>query len=755
MQATKSMPITTLGFLDECHNIVLKHLSSHVKNMFENSDTAFLEFAEKSQSSASQLRFFEAMNVIQKNRKNVETVFYRELGRSFADFGCDAGQDGSIGKLDSDLMELVSKEDTDIQVAIQNMSASAALGSAQELVALRQRLAVLNNGKQLEDEDVPGGPACLANAFHTAAKDLVLEHQTLLIVYMLFNKFVLSKTTPLYDEYNKHLLKAGLLPNLKYQVRINPESARVNSPQTATGKTAAANNESSNQSLGDELFGNIMELLSRRDSQGADNNNGAQGQPPAYINNPLPQAELVSALHQLQQDNRTKTPPVVVSPVTASNVKENQQLVANLVANLSTERDRLFDGIDRRRLPTADTQIIDLVGMMFEYMLKDDDIPNVAKAELSRLHTPYLKVAIIDKGLFTNTRHPAHELLNTLARASARWVFESNLERGIFPSVHNVVERVLSEFESNLDIFSELLTLFSANVHDMEIKSAAIEKRSRQAAEGKEKLALARKHAAAAITSCMDGHSVPAPVKKLLNDIWQEKLMFIYLRESDAADSDSWHLAVQTIDAIIWSVEPCASIEAQTELRERLPEVQKQIELAVETLNAYGSNNDESQLALVRDVQQAILSVPIEETQLEEPAIAMPQLEAQETTPSSVQGVSQLADSTETVVAALSAGEQAALTELQQVAFGTWFSIQEEDELLPERVKLSWFSQMSGNYMFVNSMGMRTKIRKQSELATLMAAGKASIIKDEQRPLVQRALQAIRRMLGSNHNATA
>ena len=75
--------------------------------------------------------------------------------------------------------------------------------------------------------------------------------------------------------------------------------------------------------------------------------------------------------------------------------------------------------------------------------------------------------------------------------------------------------------------------------------------------------------------------------------------------------------------------------------------------------------------------------------------------------------------------------------------------------MLPERVKLSWFSQMSGNYMFVNSMGMRTGIRKQSELAILMAAGKASIIHDEQRPLVQRALEAIRRMLGGDRNTTA
>ena len=220
------MPAASLGFLDECHEIVVKHLRPHIKKMFESSDLAFIEFAEKSQSSASQLRFFEAMTVIQKNRDNVEAIFYRDLGRSFADFGYGSDQSEQADYIDEDSLTLVSKEESDIKVAIQNMVASASLGSSQELIALRQRLAVLNNGQQLEERNIPGGPSCLANAFNEAASSLVLEHQTRLVVYMLFNKFVLSKTTPLYDEYNKHLLKAGLLPNLKYKVRIDPARAQ-------------------------------------------------------------------------------------------------------------------------------------------------------------------------------------------------------------------------------------------------------------------------------------------------------------------------------------------------------------------------------------------------------------------------------------------------------------------------------------------------------------------------------------------------
>ena len=754
MQVTNSMPVSTLGFLDECHDIVLKHLRPQIKKMFESSDLAFLEFAEKAQSNASQLRFFEAMTVIQKNRNNVEEIIYRELARSFADFGCADYQAKPTNLTEEDTLTLISKEDSDIQVAIQNMAAGAAVGSAPELFALRQRLAVLNNGKPVEEKDIPGGPTCLANAFHQGVSGLILEHQTLLIVYLLFNKFVLSNTTTLYDDYNKHLLKAGLLPNLKYQVRIDPARAQAKAqPGAATEPTTQTDHRhdsTSNQTLGDELFGNIMQLLSRRNGLEQTNTTGQQ---PA-ISNPIPQTELVSALQQLQQSEYTENPIASGNTGPVTGVIENNQLVANLVANLSADRDRLFEGIDRRRLPAADTQVIDLVGMMFEYMLNDDEIPSVAKAELSRLHTPYLKVAIIDKGVFTDTSHPAHELLNELASAAARWVVENNLERGIFPSIHNVVERLIADFENNIDIFGHLLELFRANVRDMENKSTVIEKRTLQAAEGKEKLGLARKHAAATIGKCMDGHTVPAPVKKLLHDVWQEKLMFIYLREPETGKSDSWKLAVQTIETIIWSVEPRTSVTAQTELRERLPEVQKQIEQTFATLKAYGNNDSESQLALIRDIQEAILREPVAASGTPEP-VSVPEPLDFRAPEADQEAASDAEDHTEPAEEQRSPETEAALSKLRKVAFGTWFSIQENKDVMPERVKLSWYSHMSGNYMFVDSMGMKVKVRKHVELATLMATGKARVIQTEQRPIVYRALEAIRRMLGSEARVPA
>lgn len=245
-----------------------------------------------------------------------------------------------------------------------------------------------------------------------------------------------------------------------------------------------------------------------------------------------------------------------------------------------------------------------LVGMMFEYLLKDEDLPNVAKAELCRLHTPYLKIAIIDKRFFSDNTHPAHELLNALANAATRWVFEDDLERGIFPSIRNTVQRVINDFVNNIELFSELLGTFNCSLNELVDKATAIEERTKQAAAGKEKLGMARNHAAEAIQRLASGKSIPSAIRKILGDVWLDKLMFIYLREPGAENSPGWRLAIRTIEDIIWSVEPRFTEDGQTELRVKLPEIRNRIMQAFSDLETYGTCDNKAQLDLITELQE-------------------------------------------------------------------------------------------------------------------------------------------------------
>jgi hypothetical protein len=735
--------------LEDCRDLVTKQLQPRLDKLFENSNTAFLEFAEKAQTGSSQIRFMEAMTVVQKDRSRIEEIFYREIGKSFSGFGTTT-RSGKAGMFfDHETLSLQSKEDADIEVAVRNMAGSATLGSTLTIGAILQRLAVLNHGRKLQEMDIPGGPSCLARAFHAAVRDMALDHEIRLIVYLLFNRFVLSNTRLLYEEYNKRLLHAGLLPHLKYEVQRNPASATVPGPRRNTA-SRTGHQARQNRSLSDELFDSVLDLIAQR-NQHTDGRPGTNAEP----QDPLPQHEVVDAIQQLQYTRQQDAIEAVRSVTGLSAVDQHSRLVSTLLQRITTEREQLFLGIDRRRLPSADTQVIDLVGMMIEYMLRDENLPSMAKAELSRLHTPYLKIAIVDKSLFTDNSHPAHKLLNELALAGTRWVFEDSPERGIFPCIRQIVQRIIEEFENNLEIFTELLQLLHSNLKELENKAVAIEERSRQAATGREKLEQARSCAANAIESMVSNHQVPAELRKLLGDVWLDKLMFIYLREAGSDSSPSWKLAIRAIETIIWSVQPRTDETTRNELADRLPEIRTQTRQAMEMLDAYGRSDHGTQLALIHHLQDMAIAAVQEQELCQDVTKDIAGISA-DTRPEPVTATRATVPEPdqhkehEAEAITLTPAEAAALAALEQVSFGTWFAIRTDRQQLPVHLKLSWYSGISGNYMFVNSMGVKVLMIRHHELASMLVSGAATIMTHEQQPFIQRTLHMIRQMLGGD-----
>ena len=66
----------------------------------------------------------------------------------------------------------------------------------------------------------------------------------------------------------------------------------------------------------------------------------------------------------------------------------------------------------------TDGLTLDIVTILFDYILDDPAIPDAMKALIGRLQIPMLKVALFDKALFSKKMHPARRLLDALAAAA-------------------------------------------------------------------------------------------------------------------------------------------------------------------------------------------------------------------------------------------------------------------------------------------------------------------------------------------------
>ncbi len=788
--------------IDACRGIAVQYLGMLFNGVIEGASEALLEFADKAENNAMQARFFEAIQGIGRGRQNIKRIFEGEIKIGFAQFtrghpvavvgGAErAPGHKTVTGFDTGGLQLLDKLAHEESAAIQTLAAKSGNRYLESLYALSQRLAVINGGNRLEDAALPAGPTHILNAFNASIRPLRLQPNIKLVLFVVFDRIVMTQLDAFYEDLNLCLIKAGVLPNLRPSVT---KSANTATPATkppagqeqqivshgghqgagaqaatavtagsyydssggqqgaATGQYADSGNraaaviDGNELSVGEQLFGSIRELLAACHRAGSATTSAAgAAAAPANVDAGPPvapytdNAMLVSVINQLQVEQ--VLPDATEDPAQMQPEHVDKSVLEAIRSKLQTQRQRIYEGVDRRRVPQLEIDVIDVVGMLFDYILNDEVLPNAVKALLSRLHTPYLKIAVLDKRMFSSDQHPARLLLNIMADAGGKWVSQDRLQVGIYPQMRYVVERVLNEFQDGMQLFEDLIEEFTASVEVMKEKAALIEKRAHEAAKGQEKLQLARDRAREELVARMAGKQIPGVARKFLSETWADHLMLILLRSHNEDTSQDFVEALRIADEIVWSVTPKHTQVEREQMSLRLPKLQHIIENELGSLGGYSRDEQEDLYSLLKDLQTNALHGTPEEADLDvadEPGVAtvetLPVVAEQEV---------------------VGAEEQAILDELRKLDFGTLIDFDIGSADGSRRLKLSWFSQVTSNYMFVDQAGVKAAVYNVHELARALREGHARVVMEHNKPFFEWALEAIRNVLkgsiGSRH----
>jgi hypothetical protein len=748
--------------LEGCRDMAVSHLRPLMESMFENADVALLEFAEKAESNMAQSVFFDAMSEARKKRDAMEQEFFRQIDQSFSLFPTrpEAPSAGEASADSSTGLSLVDRNTMETSVAMLNASGKLSTRVRDKVFGLKQRLAVVNGGASIEDMDVPAGPAWLAGAYRRAIEHLAMQNEVRVVFIALYEKYVLNRVDGFFDEFNERLVQAGILPHLHYEFRRQSPGTDAlqtdrHNPAAQIARTPSANGPHANDSsqsvpdLGDELFGRILTLMTNRSSpagtepseaqdpeaQVCEQGSGAPAAPPGPGG-----SAFLDELSRLQSITQAGTAHLS-SAEFIENLQVDETLVERLQSTLAKERARLFGRVDKHKSSTPDTNVIELVGMLFEYMLREEHLPNVVKALLSRLHTPLLKAAVMDRTFFTNTQHPARKLLNDMTAAGIRWVEENNIERGIFPKMKDIVDRVLLEFEEDSAIFELFVHDFHKATEELKQRARLVERRNAEAADGQDKLQSARDRARREINGLMAATQAGDAAREFLQRIWADRLTFVLLRNPAGDQCAEWEKAVSLAERVVDSVVFPRSEDARRKRHNGLRALQEELRKEVGTMQHADkekllSRLFESQTRALEEVQQ---------TAREEVSARPSTAPRRSETPAREED------------RPLTPAQRDTITKLNQVPFGTWFEFRCHRGAPAQRAKLSWRSTISEKFMFVDQMGIKAAVISMHELADFIIEGKVRMLKEEKKPFVDRALHAIHRMLdhGTRQKASA
>ena len=725
----------------------LNHAQKLASALFENVDDALFDLAEKAESNAVQTQYFDGMREVRKKRQLVERLFLDYVGQCFNEFSAGtssrSGDSTDANRGESGELSLVDDRELEESLAVTSMIAKAENRHARLLYSVNQRLSVISGGRKVEDGDNPVGPAAFARCFRKAMQELDADVRVKLIIYKLFERYVLSGIEPLYDAVNIELVRAGVLPQLRHRVARQPGTPAPAGPapdtaepraedDSATGVQALAEDDDQAM-LREQLYATVSQLLSqrRRDSGAPGTGTGGPGAPALGV------TELLSAISLLQQ----QAPPLPADRAAITN--DRALSLDELKSALHGQMAKL--GINAKgRVSGADEDTIDLVGMLFEYILEDRNLPTPMQALLARLQIPYLKVALLDKHLFAQHSHPARRLLDSLAEAAKGWSEDSDRDQRLFNEVKSIVDALLHNFDDDVDVFERLLARFQVFVEGNRQRANLAEQRTAEASRGREKLQAARRVAAREILSRTQQVQLPELIENILTRPWANYLVLTLLRQGE--QSAEWRSALRFIDELIWSTRPHESAEDRQRLRDMLPGLEKRLRHGLATVAFHESDVRRLMRALGQFYHRQMgedIPPEVVMSAIEEPAPLIPE---------SVEAIAVPAEAEAEPVAIEAVGDSPAVESVRALRVGNWVEFVAADGQR-DRAKLSWISPISGKYLFVNRRGLKVCDMTAQALADSIGAGQTIVL--EEVPLFDRALDAIVERLRKNQPTEA
>ena len=766
--STEYRPLPAL--IKNIQTISIEALESKLVDMLNTADDRLFDMAESSYNNAQ----FDAMRLLRVKREGLISRFKQELSNNFKQtlgkISDEPVDDDNVETLSFENIALVKDDDLEEDIATDAMVNKARTKNSDALEHIRIRIDTIISDKSIEQQNNPLEPVYICEAFRTATQALDLDIASLLIIYKLFDRSVIDQLDSVYLLVNQFFVERGILPELKigsYAIKKQP----------------AANSQRAQQQ---SEFGEIINDLPTDQSV-------ALPRPSNIINRQtssnavLDQSNVVSVIQQLLADRRvgrtTGSVSNASSPVNGDDfgpeVVETDQLIEAL-SKIQFKQHQFAAGSNMRmaslsdlrrsisvQLPESGGQgalgqfnedMIDIVAMLFEFILEDENLEAEVKSVIGRLQIPMLKVGLVDKNFFSQRKHPARRLLNELAHAGLAWDSQDPTAKPMLQKISEIAERVIEDFEQDISLFSELLEEFIDFKTQHQQRSKIFEKRTKEAEEGKAKTESARGEVNKTLKSICHLQHIPSIAKKLLKTVWSHALLLERLKDN----KEGWKRRVKIAKLLVWSVQPIDSADRLDKMKSKIPVLIKSLKQGVELI----SLSPIEATYLFEELEKCHRAVieAAKETIKEADLIRLPAIDVNVASPSLPEAFEE-ADPDSIVepkheeiiiedVGFTNAETGSTLSNInvepievdpeneqrvEQLRAGSWVELKIDGRF--QRSKLAARIATSGKYIFVNRNGMKMAEFLTPELCQYLQRGDMNILNDD--ALFDRALESV------------
>jgi Protein of unknown function (DUF1631) len=608
------------ALLSQCRALARAKFARIVADALDKIENDLFSLAEASTSRTEQQVLFEAMAHAKQYRIEIASAFERSFTEIFerrvsARHGISAP---SGERLNLEQLSLVDDTAVEERLVLSDLARKTKNRiDPDELLGIRARVGHLLAAGMLEDETNPLSPEAVFEALRLACAKVPGEFAVKRSLLSAFQPYVADGITRVYADVNQNLIKHHVLPRIKHQVmRVSDHPAQATSAALAasqalnlaklwgqqgaavTGVTQgiplhpllAGGVAGSSGGLGTGAVG-VAGIGGIGRFGGGIAGGSAPGstvsQPvPLGLNGPIdltallanalngPPANRAYVTRMLAEPARYAFEPALATPASPALMTSLSALQATVPPSpVGFDFMAALGGDVRAQSHPLDQLTIELVNMVFDYILDDASVPEAVKHQIARLLIVAVKAAILDRTFFARRQHPMRQLLDRIADAATDPDIATEEGSKFVVGLRGIVEYIIEKFADDLTIFSAALGTLEKLVEENrrscqeEIEPVAAELARNEEAE------IAHATALAEIKRRVT-RKTPEFVRDFLFQWWSKTLEDAYTTEHQG--DDSWTHRLGVVDALVWSVSPLSTAEIQ-QLASMLPTLMRSL----------------------------------------------------------------------------------------------------------------------------------------------------------------------------------
>jgi len=476
-----------------------------------------LKLSDCAENNKQQQLYFNGMRTYSAAISAIDDEMSKalEAGASTATISDDA--DKSLGLIESDTI--------DREIAAKSSVAAIRSRSADLVKALDIRMSPVM-GETLTAETNPLGAVRLVNLYANSLRSHNFELDVELALIKYFGQKIAKDLAEIYEQIDSYLIGQDIFPVLPRS--SEPTRDSVMGAVSDREKQPEANDADDAKSS-KELVEAIHTLINRINIQ----------------ETASPQVHMLMGGAQVPSLTEIANGESKVAGVDFTN-----QLMApsaNQTTSIEIVDSELLTRINEQ--PQEFAKSVQLVGLIFQYMLDEQALPSCVKALLSYLHTPYLQLSIEVPNMLHDPKHPARRLIDEMVEAGIRWVSEEgDSQYGMLELIHSTVSSVAEMSPCNEEQIGALCDDFVKQHQRVARKVAIAERRTQERANTKLSKHLAEKKVLADYKKIKPSKA-PAILIDLLKGAWLQHSVRLFQQ----GDMDAYNKAIRFAQLLVAS----------------------------------------------------------------------------------------------------------------------------------------------------------------------------------------------------------